>query len=223
MLSRPPLARRPSFDTGSLPERQGGVVLMIALIILVALTLGGIALVRNVDTTNLVAGNLAFQQAATHAGEAGISDAVTNYLEATVPANLRNTDLSKGYVALVVNPEKLATPKTWDKYWVEDLNPNPVSLPVAAKTCVDSVCTLPTDAAGNTVSYVIHRLCQTAGDPLLTATGCAIGPQKNPLTGASLGSGNVPLPMITQYYYRITTRIVGPRNTISYIQTIVAR
>jgi hypothetical protein len=29
--------------------------------------------------------------------------------------------------------------------------------------------------------------------------------------------------MITQYYYRITTRTVGPRNTVSYVQTIVAK
>ena len=60
----------------SLASRQGGVVLMIALIILVALTLGGIALVRSVDTTNLISGNLAFQQAATRAGEAGKGFAV---------------------------------------------------------------------------------------------------------------------------------------------------
>ncbi|MBK7423656.1 MAG: hypothetical protein IPJ48_11460 [Propionivibrio sp.] len=49
----------------TLAARQGGVVLMIALIILVALTIGGIALVRSVSTTSIIAGNLAFQQAAT--------------------------------------------------------------------------------------------------------------------------------------------------------------
>ncbi|MBL0167677.1 MAG: hypothetical protein IPP85_11310 [Propionivibrio sp.] len=48
-----------------LAARQGGVVLMIALIILVALTIGGIALVRSVSMTSIIAGNLAFQQAAT--------------------------------------------------------------------------------------------------------------------------------------------------------------
>jgi Tfp pilus assembly protein PilX len=40
---------------------QQGVVLLMALIMLVALTLAGIALVRSVDTTNLIAGNLAFK------------------------------------------------------------------------------------------------------------------------------------------------------------------
>ena len=60
----------------SLPDRQGGVVLVVALIILVALMLGGIALVRSVGTTNIIAGNLAFQQAATQSGEAGTEAAI---------------------------------------------------------------------------------------------------------------------------------------------------
>ena len=36
-------------------------------------------------------------------------------------------------------------------------------------------------------------------------------------------SGSMPLPQLQKYYYRITTRIAGPRNTVSYIQIIVAR
>ena len=53
-------------------RRQRGVVLFISLIVLVAMTLAGVALVRSVDTTNLIAGNLAFKQGATLSGDAAI-------------------------------------------------------------------------------------------------------------------------------------------------------
>jgi Tfp pilus assembly protein PilX len=46
----------------SLPSRIRGAVLFIALIVLVAMTLAGIAIMRSVDTATLIAGNLAFKQ-----------------------------------------------------------------------------------------------------------------------------------------------------------------
>lgn len=204
----------------TLPSRQEGVVLMVALIILVALSIAGIALFRSVDTTNLIAGNLAFQQSATHAGEAGSEEAIRSFLEASTPAALQADSFSNAYAA---STPASGNPASWDTYWATTINPNPVAMPVAAKTCVDRVCTLPTDAAGNTVSYTIQRLCLTAGDPTLVTTGCASGEQQAALTGGSLAPGKVPPKQVTQYYYRITSRIAGPRNTLSYIQTIIAR
>lgn len=203
----------------SLPARQHGVVLMIALIVLVALTIGGIALVRSVDTTSIIAGNLAFQQSTTLSGESGIEDAIRTFIETSTPAALESDDLTKGYVA---STPAAGNPANWDTYWTTTLNPNPVARPVAVKTCVDRVCTLPTDAAGNTVSYTIQRLCQTAGPAKDLPTGCASNDRKAFQTGGSLTSGARPYTTVVQYYYRVTARIVGPRNTSSYIQTIVA-
>ena len=60
---------------GSL-ARQRGISLMMSMIVLVALTLAGIALMRSVDTTTIIAGNLAFQQAATNSGDTGIETAI---------------------------------------------------------------------------------------------------------------------------------------------------
>jgi Tfp pilus assembly protein PilX len=42
-----------------LPARQRGVMLIIALIVLVAMTMAGIAMMRSVDTATIVAGNIA--------------------------------------------------------------------------------------------------------------------------------------------------------------------
>lgn len=217
MLTRQLPARRLA-DGGSLC-RQAGVALLIALIMLVALTLGGIALVRSIDTSNIIAGNLAFQQSATHSSESGTEDAIASFLESRTPADLQSDHLDLGYSA---SAPPAGDPASWDAYLATMIDPTPVS-PPNEKSCAQGVCTLPSDAAGNTVSYSIQRLCQTAGDPLLPATGCASGPKRTAMTGGSLGAGKPPLPMPSEYYYRITIRTVGPRNTVSYVQTIVAR
>jgi type IV pilus assembly protein PilX len=200
--------------------RQGGVVLMISLIILVALTLGGITLVRSVGTTSMIAGNLAFQQAAMRSAEAGTEDAINSVIAALPQTTLWNDDLTHAYVA---STPASGNPASWDAYWRTTINPNPVNTPVAPRTCVDRVCTLPIDAASNTVSYTIQRLCQTSGDPKLVTTGCASGTRKIPLEGEDIRPNAPQFVQVTQYYYRITTRVIGPRNTISYIQTIVAK
>ena len=55
-------------------HHQRGVVLLIALIMLVAMTLAGIGMMRSIDTGSVIAGNLAFKQATTNATDDG-----TNY------------------------------------------------------------------------------------------------------------------------------------------------
>src|SRR4051812_49591136 len=59
----------------NLRNRQSGVVLFIALIVLVALSLAGLATMRSVDTAALVASNIGFRQAAVHSADQGIQAA----------------------------------------------------------------------------------------------------------------------------------------------------
>ena len=71
-LTSAPHARAPG-----LPCRQRGITLIIALIALVALTMAGIALVRSVDTGNVIAGNFAFRQSSMQATDTGVEAAFT--------------------------------------------------------------------------------------------------------------------------------------------------
>ncbi|MEJ7807583.1 MAG: hypothetical protein WKG03_16870, partial [Telluria sp.] len=66
---------RTCFRPPAAPLRQRGVVLLMALIALVALTLAGLAMVRSVDTGNVIAGNMAFRQAAMQQVDVGIEAA----------------------------------------------------------------------------------------------------------------------------------------------------
>ena len=178
--------------------RQRGVVLVIALIVLVALTLAGVALIRSVDTTNLIAGNMSLHQSAIHAGERSTELAI-NWLQANNSETLYKP--AAGYRAVRQDP----TAASWDAFWNDTLKTQAVS--IAA------------DAAGNTVAYVIHRLCEKEGAPrLANCSRPAPDPEK-----AHYQSGEVnPQATSKQVYYRITTRIAGPRHTVAYLQTIVA-
>jgi len=187
---------------------QRGVVLMIALIMLVAMTLAGLALIRSVDTSNLIAGNLAFQQAAANYGDIGANTAFT-YLQ--VSPNLNNDDLPNGYSSNIADPDR-PSGQSWDNYWTTVLVPG---------GRVFSVGTDP--VTGNTVSYAIQRMCSL---PNLSPTSttplnyCAQSTVIVPVKGHVSGKQTYTMP--AQVYYRITTRIAGPRHTVSYIQTIIA-
>lgn len=204
MLTRPDtyaVHRRPR-------ARQRGVVLVIALIVLVAMMLAGIALVRSVDTTNVIAGNLAFQQAATHSGDSGIEAAIACLAAnaASLNANFQGV-AGCGYFAVGAGP--LFAPAagvSWDTFWAASgWNTAGVAVNLGA------------DGAGNTVSYVTQRLCTTAGVP--SAATCSSPPSWDQTTGeysSQATTGAAPL-----IQYRITVRIAGPRATVSYVQSII--
>lgn len=192
------------------PTSQRGVVLFFALLVLVLMTLSAMALMRSTLTTNLVAGNLAFQQAATGSADRGVEAAV-NWLESnatgTVLHNSRTgTDASIHYAAVRQDP---GNNQSWEDFWTSALAPTGL------------VNTLPADSAGITVSYVIHRLCNAQGDPA-AGRGCEISPSSANSSNSSKGAGVVSLSATGQVYYRITVRASGPRNTVSFVQAVVA-
>ena len=100
---------------------QAGVVLMMALIVLVAMTLAGIALVRSVDTSNIIAGNLAFKQAATNSGDTGI-EAAAAWLNAnsgalTNNALARATPLLSNRIWAPTRPGTITGTPCWRARW----------------------------------------------------------------------------------------------------------
>ena len=191
-------------------RKQSGVVLFIALIILVAMSLAGIALIRSVDTSNLIAGNLAFRQGATIAGDWGLESARSWLLDQATnsPSNLYSSSPS------------VTGGSAYLSIWTSNVD---FTGTISGQTAFDwtSALNVGTDAAGNQVSYIIHRMCQTTGDPanqncIRSATG---GVSTGSRGGVSYGSFN--LTQGTTVYYRVTSKVTGPRNTVSYVQSIM--
>ncbi len=172
---------------------QRGVVLFIALIVLVAMTLAGIAVMRSVDANNMIAGNLALRNAATSAGDAGLEFA-RDWLKSKTAGFLQ--DDSTGYYANWQDPFNHKA-FDWDSAGVS----------------------LGSDGNGNTIYYVVHRMCKESGKSL-NATDCF--KKEAEASGGSKGGdeGSPPTP-VARAYFRITAKVVGPRNTVSYVQSFV--
>ncbi len=201
------LTRRP--HTATPARRQHGVVLFLAMIVVVVMMLAGIALFRSVDMTNLIAGNLAFHQSAIHSADTGIEVAVKWLQDNNNGTILNSDDSTNGYSAAGINASHVpASGQSWDSYWTQTLQNRPPR-------------TLSSNSSGNTVSYVIDRLCALAGPPTGGAK-CAASPIAGLAVGNAEAAGKFQLAGQSMIYYRITARVVGPRQTVSYVQATVA-
>ncbi len=189
-------------------KRQSGVTLVITLIVLVAMTLATISLMRSVDTTNIIAGNLAFQQAAAHAADAGTEEAARVLLPLVVANHqlgcTNSTPCPTGYISWR-DPSQEPPNVSWQTYWAA----------VEA-----SAITLVTDAYGNSVSYVVESLCDSDGQ----SGECLKAPpsMSGNCSGSDVGAGGQQCIATTRRYFRVTSRVQGPRNTVSYVQAMLA-
>lgn len=203
------LNRTPSrMPTRARPRRaQRGVVLLVALIVLVIMTLAGIALMRSVSTSSVIAGNLAFQQSATHSADIGVESAISALQKAAV-TDLQSSGVLSGSIRYVAHREDPAAGQNWDTYWTSVMPASEVN-------------TLPVDAAGNTVSYVIHRLCNADGVEFTTVA-CSASPIAAANAAGTSHTTGLQVTAPPPPYYRITARVAGPRNTVSYVQVVVS-
>lgn len=187
--------------------RQQGLVLFIALIVLVAMSLAGIALMRGVDTGTLIAGNLAFKQNTTSVGDLGVETA-RNWLLAQAATSLYNDNTSSGtaYFATMQSSLDLLgnDPGKTDYNW-------------------NAAATVASPPSGYSVRYVIHRLCDSVGNPVSVncIKAAASGSTTASGTKGAAAYGSFAISVPTNAYYRITVRVTGPRNTLSYVQSVV--
>ncbi|MEQ1600238.1 MAG: hypothetical protein ABL885_00555 [Methylophilaceae bacterium] len=206
---KPPLKKARLHVTANRVQR--GIVLFFALIALVVMSLAAVALIRSVDTNSMIAGNLAFRRAAVIAADSGTETALV-WIDNNSGA-LIGDDTSKGYYATSVN--NLLTPlidESNGKLMVDANGINASGADFVAGT----------DKNGNHVTYVIQRMCKTTG--AATPETCLYGPGASmqclnnagiQISGAMCSEAKSPI-------YRVTTKVVGPRNTVSYIQAFLS-
>ena len=180
-------------------RRDRGVVLIIVLIAMVVMTIGALALLRNVDNSQRIAGALAFKHNTLHAGDLGIERGRAWLMTNATGTTLEGNSTANGYYASRTDPTD------WESFFRSNSG-------VASTN----------DSIGNTVTHVIHRLCTAAGDPTLTASGCLTSDGDAAAAGNSMAAGRVSIRSDSRYYYRITVRVSAPRNTVSFVQAIVS-
>lgn len=209
-----------SLQTQNLPVKQHGVVLFFALIALLAMSLAAVALIRSIDTSTLIAGNLTFKQAATTSGDSGIQSAM-QWLTTTDTANSNLNVLMDASHPFNLDFGNNAYPNNG---YYSSLDPL-LSLTSMAWGNNNSFL-VGTDSSGNTIRYVIQRMCRIANTPIQSAN-CLFSKPTDSKSGMNVllpqdvcqGTGCPSAGQSPQI--RITARIEGPRNTISYVQTFV--
>lgn len=129
----------------ALRRGQRGASLLIALVSLAGISAAAVALIRSVDTGNVVAGNLAFKQSAQQEADRGL-EAAARRLQALLDANATEV-ASDNYSPIFADTEVPA-----------DLTKDAPATNVVSN-----------DTTGNTTRFFIERMCTTAG-PATDAT-----------------------------------------------------
>lgn len=215
----------------SLPARQQfGASLLFALITLVALALAATALVRSVDTGAIVLGNLNSKRATAVATDRVTQQAVAWLTSQGGDPALINDQPNQGYYANYKSDFDVTG------FGGTDANRKLINWDIdgsCAYATAGGVCdanTRPSNAiavdTGFSGRFYITRLCALSG-VLHTATNnnCAMPPKVGLQENASRGEmqytqvrppNKDPVP-----FYRIVVRVVGPRNAVTYSETIV--
>ncbi len=205
-------------------NKQRGVVLFFTLIALLAMSLAAVALIRSVDTSTLIAGNLAFKQSATNAGDTGTEAAVA-WLANTEAAFLGTNVLND--MAHPFNTTGGLNPSNLNAGYYSNADPT-VSLTDGTGILWNDADSSPeiVSSTGNKVRYVIQRMCRVINTPVQNAQ-CLFSGATEDKNGQSIplpqdicqGAG---CPVAGQTpQIRITTRVEGLKNTFSYIQAFV--
>lgn len=195
---------RPPLVTGLRPRRrQRGVSLVIALISLVAMTLAGLALMRAVDTTNVISGNLAFRQSTLHTTDVGVETAfatldaiVTTSIDAPYPAGCAVAACNYHPTRQAINAAGEPTVTDWT---------------LVPSTLVEG---------SYAVQFVIDRQCDGPAPVTDVASNCM---RTTESTVGSKKAGAVTFSSANQVYYRATVRVAGPRNSVRVVQALFVR
>lgn len=192
--------------------RQRGVVLFIALIVMVVMSLAAVGLIRSIDTSTQVLGNLALRQAA------------------ILPANYAVEDAGVGLFSDMGGPRipdvQVDTPAqnyyaTHNQGWDDQYG---VPQPLQTKLAAQNLTRFFTDAGNNRITYITERMCNPLAPnpaPGNAASGawCDMGqPKQSPGTTVNQGT---PLILPQQVFYRVTVRVDGPQNTVSFLQAML--
>ncbi|MDP3823445.1 MAG: hypothetical protein Q8R33_18405 [Burkholderiales bacterium] len=193
--SAPPLRARATPRRG-----ERGVVMFVALVVLIVMTLAGLAMLRQMSSGVSIAGNIAFKQSATSIADAGI-EAGRNWL--TLNSGLTGaTAAANGYYAT----------------WAGNVDPTSAEWTLRWEAIPDALVT-----NGLSVRWIVQRLCALEGPSFGGAQQCSDSiPQSG--GGGSKGGGSygdAPSILMPTPFYRVTARVVGPRNTVSYTQVVL--
>lgn len=178
---------------------QRGIVMFIALIAMVLLSLAGIALVRSVDTSTSVAGNIAFRQASIVAVNRAIEESVDAIYKTRSITDQTVDDPTQNYFASLQAGEK---PDGTPAVLAGSYPLSGYAMPVYTDV-----------ATGVEVRHVIERVCNAPGAQNIGR--CDLLPPKVSPAGTDNEYRRIPIPSIPNF--RVTVRVDLPNTNTTTI------
>jgi len=203
--------------------RQRGVVIIMTLIALLILLITGVALVRSLDSSTLISGNISFKRDLVNDADQGVAAAITAlstttgtlYSDTTLSANqyalnysaVRLTTNAKGIPTPLIMSDSAFTTAGWS-----------TSNDITIKDPVTNVTTA-------TVRYVIDRQCSVIGTfSTIKYASCVYVPSGGLSGDSSQDAFDNNAATGDRAIYRITIRVVGADgNTQTFVQSTIAR
>jgi type IV pilus assembly protein PilX len=186
------------------PPRQRGVVLIFALLVLVILAIGSVAVLRSVNNSLSSAGNLAFHRDLVNQAEVAVANVMQAFKTNAAPLNGVTT---------------ASVPAA--NYSAQSLVNNAQGVPTALldDAVFAAVGTAANDIVGATpdvqIRYVIDRLCDAAGG---ASSPHCVQSSALPTGGSTPNAASALLPP-SATVYRVSVRVSGPRQTQAFLQT----
>ena len=173
--------------------RQKGVTLLVVLMLMSVMLLGGLALARLTEIGSLASGNSGYREASLQASEVGINTA---------------------YAAVKVLANEEANASNW--YWATVQAADATTgIPNVTWTSAPEV-----TVGLYSVRYVVERMCNTA--PVSnTLRQCLV--KQIPQSPESAVYGLEALDPPNSRQFRITVRVTGPKDTETWVQSLVTK
>ncbi|SDK70809.1 hypothetical protein SAMN05192566_2151 [Methylophilus rhizosphaerae] len=219
---------------GTSTRLQRGLVLFFALLALAVMSIAAVALIRSVDTNALLSGNMVFRQSAGTASNVALEGIAENIAKKVALADSIKHNPQVGYYAncsrfdtqpdaLVCDGNTLTT-MAWS-----DSN----SSLAPSQTDGNDEIRNGSDRQGNEIRYVVERMCNyseaeiNAGTAKSDASRCMMASSPNNGENCSHNVTNLELfkrciSSSDSPLYRVTIRIAGPKNTLTFMQSFIS-
>ena len=177
----------------NMPNHQRGVTMLVVMVLLSVMLLGALGLARMTEVSTLAAGNSQYRDASLQASEIGLNTAFTQ-LQAVLPSA---EDTNAG---------------NW--YWSQKQAQDASGLPSINWTSAPEIV-----VGAYSVKYVVERICTVAAvsDAL---SECLV--KTTPSVKSSVDNPD-PLPPINSRQYRVTIRVTGPKDTTTFVQSLLTK
>ena len=213
---------------------QGGVILLFSLIALTVMLVGAVALISSFNTSLVAAGNMSFKRDMQNQGERAVAEVYDQFIASTgalkTPTNRATTKKNESYSAIVLPTNSQGIPQAlllkdsdfttagWVKPDITVTGQNIKIRYLIDRLCRGAIGTAPT-TEGVIAQVAAADACIRAPAIPPTKGGDEVNMRRSEDADTKKGvAGGVPMPAV----YRISVRVMGPRNTEAFFQTTFA-